>query len=247
MGLQQATRPIRRKLARLFHDHIIPGQKRKLARRVRRGKSFSLYDLDHKVMKYLPDRPGYFIELGANDGISQSNTYLLEAKHGWRGLLIEAVPHKFFQCKENRSQENSFACAAAVDFDYSERFVEMQYSGLMSIGETSTLDGESHSQDGVQFLAQGEEVVRFGAPARTMTSILDEVSAPERIDFLSLDVEGAELSVLNGIDFDRYSFAFMLIECADRQAIETLLAAHGYEHIDQLSHHDHLFRGPGKN
>jgi len=87
-------------------------------------------------------------------------------------------------------------CAAAVDFGYKNRFVEMSYSGLMSIGETSNLNMEEHSSDGEQFLRPGEEVVKFGAVARTLTSILDEVGAPAHIEFMSLDVEGAEASVL---------------------------------------------------
>ena len=49
----------------------------------------ALNDLDRKLEKYLNYRDGYFIECGANDGYSQSNTYFLEKKLNWRGLLVE--------------------------------------------------------------------------------------------------------------------------------------------------------------
>ncbi|MCR9057134.1 MAG: FkbM family methyltransferase [Rhodobacteraceae bacterium] len=62
--------------------------------------SYSPSKLDRKVLKYISHDGGYFIELGANDGVSQSNTMLLEEKYGWRGLLIEAIPHKYFECRK---------------------------------------------------------------------------------------------------------------------------------------------------
>ncbi|WP_169054406.1 FkbM family methyltransferase [Nitratireductor sp. XY-223] len=244
MNIRTATRRHRYLLGRYFRDYVIPGHRRRRAMRVFFGKSFSLGDIDKRLMAFLSADGGYFIELGANDGVSQSNTYLLEARHGWRGLLVEAVPHLYMQCKHNRSPQNDYCHAAAVDFDYPGRFVEMHYSGLMTVGETSALDIEHHARDGVEFLGDGEEVIRFGAPARTLTSILDEVEAPRRIDFVSLDVEGAELSVLGGIDFERYSFGFLLIETGDFDGVAAMLAKKGYGLVQVFSAHDYLF-APG--
>ncbi len=77
-------------------------------------------------------------------------------------------------------------------------------------------------------------------PARTLTSILDQ-HLIQRIDLLSLDVEGFELDVLKGIDFDKYKPCFMLIEARFRDEIDSFLKPL-YEPITELSYHDVLYR-----
>ena len=75
-----------------------------------------------------------------------------------------------------------------------------------------------------------------------MTKILDEAEAPNKIDFLSLDVEGAELAVLSGINFKKYNFKYMLVECRKKNDIKNYLQKHGYKLVEKLSHHDYLFK-----
>jgi len=105
----------------------------------------------------------------------------------------------------------------------------MIFSNLMTIaldGESDISNREGHAQDGVQFLDKGDkgEVLhKFFAPARTLNSILQESDSPNRIDLLSLDVEGAELEVLKGIDHQLFRFKYMLIEVRDLQGMEAFL------------------------
>jgi hypothetical protein len=77
-------------------------------------------------------------------------------------------------------------------------------------------------------------------PARTLTSILDEAGV-RKIDFFSLDVEGFELSVLRGLDLDRYRPKYLLIEARYREEIDSYLRGL-YEPITELSFHDVLYR-----
>ena len=74
-----------------------------------------------------------------------------------------------------------------------------------------------------------------------MNSILKEAHAPSNMQLLSLDVEGAELEVLLGLDFTRYSFDYLLIESRNIISLEELLGRNGYVLIDKLSEHDFLF------
>ena len=199
--------------------------------------------MDRTLEKYLRKDPGFFVELGAYDGVTASNTYHLEYAKGWRGVLIEPSPHLYLECLRKRSRRNNIFCNACVSFDYTDPFVEMTYCGSMSIAKSiadDVDDIEAHLHHGRKFL--GEEVeFTFGAKARTLGSILAEADAPQRIDFLSLDVEGAEIEVLEGVDLSETVFEHMLIACRDLARLEVHLDGRGYRHVDQLSPRDHLF------
>ena len=89
------------------------------------GSSFSLNQIDKKLEKYLNFRNGFFVELGANDGIKQSNSLYFELKKNWKGVLIEPSPYNFQKCLQNRSKRNSIFCNACVGFEYRcERHIE---------------------------------------------------------------------------------------------------------------------------
>ena len=68
-----------------------------------------------------------------------------------------------------------------------------------------------------------------------------ESQVPKTIDFLSLDVEGAEIEVLKGIDFKKYRFKYILVESRNIENICKFLNLQNYEVIEKLSHHDYLF------
>ncbi len=166
-------------------------------------------------------------------------------KRNWRGVLIEPSPHNYLLCKEQRSAEDNIFCNACVSFDYKDKYVDIKYVNLMSISENLELDLEdkvSHIQSCKKFLSVTENVFAFGAVAESLTSTLKKSNAPKEIDFLSLDVEGAEIEVLKGVDFDEFSFKFMLIEARDIKRIENFLDQHGYILEKKFSSHDYLFK-----
>jgi hypothetical protein len=99
----------------------------------------------------------------------------------------------------------------------------------------------SHAESGKQYLEFTDEVFTFGSVAKTLTDILRTAKAPRSIDFLSLDVEGAEIEVLKGIDHTAYRFKYMCIECRDIAKLTDYLALLGYDLKEKLSVHDYLF------
>lgn len=116
--------------------------------------------------------------------------------------------------------------------------VAMQYGGLMSVvagflGDEQT--AAAHIQSGleVQKLASTYTV---RVPARTLTSILDEVAPGREIDLLSLDVEGMEALVLRGLDFGRYAPRYLCIEVRNREVVEAVLGAR-YRPAEVLADH----------
>jgi FkbM family methyltransferase len=209
-----------------------------------RRRYWGLHELDRQIEKYLDFDSGYYVELGANDGIFSSNTLYYERYRGWSGILIEPAPNRYLECRKNRSLQNHLVCAACVSFDYKREFVELVYSDSMSVSldvETDIGDGRAHAELGRQFLKPWETVFAFGALARTLHSILIEAGAPRRIDFLSLDVEGSEIEVLKGVDHDCFKFRFMLLECRDLTKLKEYLNPLGYKLVEQFGEHDYLF------
>ena len=189
-------------------------------------------------------RGGYFVELGANDGLRQSNTYFLEKRYGWSGVLIEPALNNYLKLLRNRSSNNVFFCTACVAFDYPEPFVRLRYADLMSVTtsvETDLPDINLHVERTRLARADRRTAVEFAAPAAPLSQLLDRAEAPTVIDLLSIDVEGAELEVLRGIDHERHRFKHLLVESRDLDRMEGFLAGVDYRMSVQLSHHDFLF------
>jgi FkbM family methyltransferase len=220
-----------------------------LAKRLLSGKYSGLNQLDRKLEKYVDYDGGYFVELGANDGVTQSNSLYFEKKRAWRGLLVEPAPQNYLKCIQNRSPSSSVFCAACVSFEYKSEFVRIAYSNLMSapIGLQSDIDDpRAHAQSGQNFLAKRESVFEFGAVARTLNSLLVQAHSPAQIDFLSLDVEGAEMEVLMGVDHQAFRFKYILVECRNLSRLSAYLEPNGYRFVEKLSEHDCLFTSIGK-
>jgi len=201
-----------------------------------------LNKIDRKLRRFLPSRNGFFIELGANDGLKQSNTKHFELFRGWSGVLIEPEPKNYDLLRCNRSENSKCFNAACVSFDFPEVEIAMMYSDLMTSpleGRNEIPNARTHAKLGEAFW--GGRSYEFLAPARTLNSILKEANAPLNIELLSLDVEGAELEVLLGLDFKHFNFDFLLIESRNISSLEDFLSSNGYFVIDKLSEHDYLF------
>ena len=200
--------------------------------------------VSQKLDAYLNYDHGYFVELGANDGVTYSNTRHLETRRGWTGVLIEPTPNNFLLCRQNRSDDVQVFCNACVSFDYPEKYVEMIYAGLMSVSiglESDVEDAKAHADSAQPFLSGQHPMYRFGALARPLNDILVEAKSPALMDFLSLDVEGAEIEVLKGINHNQFRFKYLCVECRDEAVMTAYLASVGYRLVERLTHLDCLY------
>ena len=206
---------------------------------------YGLNGLDEKLESYVGYDGGFFVEIGANDGVTQSNTLYFEQFRQWSGILVEPTHLNYFKCRANRSKHTKVFCAACVPFGYTERFVPIVYSNLMSVSElpeSDIPDARAHAAIGKQFLNPYEDTFAFGAEAKFLNDILLEAEAPRKIDLFSLDVEGVELQVLKGVDHDRFRFKFLLVECRALERLRDFLESKRYAFVANLSEHDYLFR-----
>ncbi len=200
-------------------------------------------ELSKKLMKYLGFRNGFFIEVGANNGYSQSNTFFLEKRLGWHGICIEAIPSLYEECKRCRGKSSVYNCAL-VAADYCHPTIKIHYAGMMSAvsGALKTeTDLLTHIEAGLD--SQGlENSYQIDIPARTLESILDETSDLPQIDFFSLDVEGYELNVLKGLNLVKNRPRLILVEARFLDEVNDYLIKNDYEMLETMSHHDYIYR-----
>ena len=206
----------------------------------------SPYGLAEKLLSFFIEkniRDGFFIEAGANNGIWQSNTFYLEEALGWHGLLVEPSPHSFEQCQINRpSSKNIVVHSALVDFDHDGNhiegfFAENDYENALMAQVQSAV---FHDHQKKRW--NNKELVKV--PAKSLSDILDEHGV-EKVDFLSLDVEGYEISALKGVNFGKHRPSFICVEVWENyptsDEVLAFLPENGYKLVEKLSKQDYLF------
>jgi FkbM family methyltransferase len=220
-------------------------------RRLERRGDFSasrpaMFEMDRQLETLFHGRAGFFIEAGANDGYQQSNTYSLERIHGWRGLLVEPVPELHREARRERPASTVVRAALVAD-GFEASSVTLRYGGLMTTVSDGASDAARAWVEAAHAVGQEEPEHEFTAPARTLSGLLDEISVTD-VDLLSLDVEGYEVEVLDGLDFSRHAPAFILVEVGEdpdrRTRIESRLAREGYRVHEQISPFDLLYARP---
>ena len=200
----------------------------------------ALNGLDKKIERYLNYKNGYFIEMGANDGINQSNTMFLEKKYNWRGMLIEPS-EKFNLLKKNRSKKNIFSNAACCSFKNRGKNIEFIYYDLMTIALNikNDVNLKKHKMNAKKFSNNNYEFIKKGLP---LNDLLAVNNAPKIIDLFSLDVEGVELEVLQGINHGVYKFKYLLIEVRNFNLINSFLLKKNYKLLTKFTKKDYLYK-----
>ena len=170
-------------------------------------------------------RGGFFVDAGAADGFSGSNTWVLENHYGWRGICIEPNERAFQRLQKTRACCCVNAClntlAGEVEF-----VDDGEHSGIVA----DDTDNNPHLRT---WLAGASSERKAARPAETLEDVLARCEAPAVIDYLSLDVEGAELRVLGSFPFDRYTFLAMTVERVS-EALHGVLTQNDYVFVRNL-------------
>ena len=167
-------------------------------------------------------RDGFFVEFGATNGVVNSNTWLLERKYGWTGVLAEPNPIWRPKLVISRNAAIDYRCVHA-DTGRRVGFVVTDSSDpeLSCIAEFA---GDDHS---AHLRAKGTEIE---VETVSLDDLLDQHHAPAEISYLSIDTEGSELAILSSFDFSRRVVDLISVEQnpTTEPQIEALLAGHGY-------------------
>jgi FkbM family methyltransferase len=169
-------------------------------------------------------REGYFIEFGATDGISLSNTFLLEKEFSWTGILAEPANVWHHELIKNRGVPVSTECVWSVSGEslvFKETSIP-ELSGVSKYGNDDNL--KNLRKEGHEYLVN----------TISLEDLLMKYNAPNFIDYISIDTEGSELEILEAFDFNKYKFGVITCEhnfSENQDKIKLLLESHGYRMV----------------
>ena len=182
-------------------------------------KSYSQVGQDLWVLEKFPINNGFFIDVGFSNGVSLSNTYLLELK-GWTGLGIDPMADNY----EHRKNTTIFKEAV-----YSKPDLELNFAkkGMLS----GFLDNINVKRFKAIINKKDTEFIKLRT--KSLDQVLDIANCPNFIHYMSLDTEGSEYEILKFFPFEKYSFGCITVEHnyvePQRSKIKILLESKGYK------------------
>lgn len=184
-------------------------------------------------------RQGYFIDIGAADGVTASNTFTLEKWYNWHGICVDPNP-VFLQSLQNcRDSHVSSLCVHS----HSGQILPFKF-----MSEPEEFFGWNFRSGLTQHVGDvGDENINakfkeINVYTISLNDLLELYSAPKDIDYLNIDAEGSEYSILSTFDFNRYNIKCITIECVDpddRKNVLELLTKNNYTRVHStLTHED---------
>lgn len=185
-------------------------------------KWMSQHGQDVAVMKVLDfPREGFFIDLAANDAVWASNTFTLEQKFGWKGICIEPNPIYWYRLSFRKCHAlGTFVGAndgAEVEVALSDKSVHGPFGGIVG----KDFDNKKSKETQKRYTA-------------SLRSILKRFNAPNVIDYMSLDVEGAEYYIMKDFPFEEYIFKVLTVERPNEE-LQALLKKHKYHFVYKIN------------
>jgi len=168
-------------------------------------------------------RQGYFVDLAANDATLLSNTYALERDHGWTGLCVEPNPEYWYNLSTIRP---TCSIVGAVVGSPESRMQPVKFR----------YEAGDHGGIADRGFDNGPRWQRTSLPAYTvpLVEIFRRFNVPRVIDYMSLDVEGAESFILMNFPFDEYTIRVLTAERL-KGGIRGYLKANGFVFLKRLS------------
>lgn len=184
------------------------------------------------ILDFFKDFKGTFLDIGANDGITLSNTYAL-VLGGWRGLLVEASPRAYGRLLENMPFENDLTIINVAVGSYDGEIVLHESGELLGKGDvalvSSTKQDEVHRWDSLKIPFEDRKV-----SCVTFKKLLEQTKF-KKFDFISMDIEGMELEVLPQMDFNELECKLACIEFngKEQEKYDAIMLPFGFKLIHQ--------------
>ena len=153
-------------------------------------------------------KKGFFVEFGATDGITLSNTYIFEKYCNWTGVLAEPLPIWHNDLIKNRKCIIDKRCIFS-ESNLKKKFVNTYESPELSGLEDELKDYSSMRDFNVEARKKKEIII---VKTVSLEDLLKEHKAPKKIDYLSIDTEGSEYTILKNFNFQLYDISIITVE-----------------------------------
>ena len=169
-------------------------------------KSYAMDNEDTEVLNYFKDKEnGFYVDVGCYHPIHRSNTYLLHKKN-WSGINIDTSQFSVDLFNYMRPNDLNYNCAISNKNEYIKLFYQKELSQLST---TEKKQAEIVFQGNIK----EKEIQAF-----TLDEILNrDRYKNSKIDFLDIDVEGADLKVLKGLSFDKFKPELICVEIHEKE------------------------------
>ena len=144
---------------------------------------------------------GFFVDVGAHDGISINNTLYFEKFNNWSGVNIEPIQKVFDKLVINRTSSININCAVCNKNGETDFFCNSGYTEMIS-GITENFDSRHLERLQRENSQMGSTTEIIKVNTKRLETIFDENNITN-INYLSIDVEGAEFEVIKSINFDK--------------------------------------------
>jgi FkbM family methyltransferase len=181
-------------------------------------------------------KSGVFVDVGAHDGRTYNNTLFFEETHGWTGINVEPIKEVYDKLVAARPTSININCAVSDTNGTAEFICNSGYTEMIS-GLKAHYDPRHAARLNRELAAHNGSSHVIVVPTRTLASIFDE-HAISRVNYLSIDVEGAEFSVIRSINFDKVFIDVIGFENNYRDTsipIITYLQTKGYAMLNHRS------------
>lgn len=162
------------------------------------------------IDSYFQQRTGFFLDIGAADGVTNSNTYHL-SQYGWNGILIEPCHHFLDSIKKiYEGQTNIQVFEGAIsDFDGETTFYVYETAEDSQISTINLYQKQTIESSG---WFKGKFTDEYIVKVLTPQSLFSLMNVPNKIEFVDIDAEGSDMNILRSWPWDRYSVELFCIE-----------------------------------
>ena len=198
-------------------------------------KSYSQYNQDLEVINYYKmKKNGYYVDIGAFDGVNLSNTYLLEKQYDWKGICIEPLRHRYEELVKNRPNS---VCINKACYSLTNLMISFSIANNFDM-----LSGISDCIDSFHVVEVNANKTVIRVKTIKLNDVLQQNNAPSFIEYLSLDTEGSEYEILKAFNFSKYTFGIIHVEHnyveKNRMLIRELLLSNNYRYVKENYYDD---------
>lgn len=200
-------------------------------------KFYGQHGLDRAIWEFFDGkRNGFFIDVGAHDGISLSNSYVFEREANWNGMCFEPHPNHYKALYKNRDCACfEMACVHDDSINRISFYADMRGKGYLS----GVNPDPGYVNKLLARVRRGfKSFKKITVDATTVERVMGLFSFDQQIDFMSVDVEGTEIDVLYGTNLNKNRPRLLVVEAnskEQKEELDTFLETKGYLYAGSIA------------